>query len=191
MARMQVVLDSVLCKDTEDTGAFGINAKDEFYLVGTVSDGEQTSCVLTVPISIAKGQTKGFDNGGGGVVFDFAVPDGRQLKVALIAFDEDLNKDWARQGETIQMIADIVSAGLKQIPSPYTTAASTLLPYVVKAVGGLLTLDKDDKLGEYGQEFPSESVPVGEHFQAWNFNGEIVAGWSDWEYTVQYRVIKF
>ncbi|HEY9709459.1 MAG TPA: hypothetical protein V6D48_14745, partial [Oculatellaceae cyanobacterium] len=81
MSRIRVVLENVTCYDTEDvTGA------DEFYLVGAISDGQQSSGVLTRPISVNDKQTKSFGIGGG-TVFDAEVPEDRILKVALMAFD--------------------------------------------------------------------------------------------------------
>ncbi len=183
MARIQVVLESVVCSDTED-----VTGGDEFYLTGAVSDGENSNGVLTRPISINAGQTKQFGVGGG-TIFDFQVPDDRILKVALIAFDEDSNKDWEKHGDMVTKIGQAVSAGLGAIPNPYTAAAGMILPYALNAVGQIMSMDKDDELGQLGAEFPVGSLPVGEHVQFWNFNKE--GGWySDWRYAVQYRVIK-
>src|SRR5262245_51470399 len=110
MSRVRVVLDDVICWDTED-----VAGGDEFYLTGAVSDGQQNAGVLTVPLSIKgekkHGRTMRFGIGGG-TVFDADVPDDRILKVALAAYDEDSNKDWTKQGENVTKIGQAVSAGL-------------------------------------------------------------------------------
>jgi hypothetical protein len=183
MARVRVVLESVVCSDTED-----VTGGDEFYLTGAVSDGAQSAGVLTRPISISKGETKPFGEGGG-TVFDFDVPDERILKVALVAFDEDSNKDWARRGEMVTKIGQAVSSGLAAIPNPYTVGAATVLPLAIQVVGGIMSMDKDDELGQLLHEFPMWSLPNGSHAQVWNFTG---GGWwySNWKYAVRYQVIK-
>ncbi|AFZ22086.1 hypothetical protein [Allocoleopsis franciscana] len=183
MSRIRVVLENVTCYDTEDvTGA------DEFYLVGAISDGQQSSGVLTRPISVNDKQTKSFGIGGG-TVFDAEVPEDRILKVALVAFDEDAGKDWSNHGDTITKIGQAVSSGLATIPNPYTAGAAVILPFAISAVGGVMSLDKDDELGQHLREFPVWSVPNGDHFQIWPFKGG--GGWySSWRYAVRYRVIK-
>lgn len=182
MPRIRVVLESVVCGDPEDIGG------DEFYVAGAVSDGAQTAGVLTRPIDLDKNQTKAFGIGGG-TVFDFDVPDDRILKVALIAYDEDSNKDWTRHGEMVTKLGQAVSAGLGAIPNPYTAAAGMILPFALNAVGQIMMMDQDDELGQLQAEFPVMSLSNGEHTQFWNFTKE--GGWySSWRYAVQYKVIK-
>jgi hypothetical protein len=183
MPRMRVVLEDVVCYDTED-----VTGGDEFYVIGTVTDGGTTKGVATRPITINNGQTKRFGIGGG-TVFDADVPDNRIVKVGLVAFDEDANKDWSRQGDVVTQIAKSVSDGLKLIPNPYTATAGAVLPFAVAAFGGVMRLDQDDELGQHLREFPVWAVPKGEHVQVWAFRGG--SGWySSWRYAVRYRVIK-
>lgn len=182
MSKIKVVLDSVVCGDPEDLGG------DEFYVAGAVSDGAQTSGVLTRPIDLEKNQTKAFGVGGG-TVFDFDVPDDRILKIALIAYDEDSNKDWNNYGDWVTKLGQAVSAGLGAIPNPYTAAAGMILPYALNAVGQIMLLDKDDELGQLQAEFPVGSLPDGEHAQTWTFS-KGGSFYSNWRYSVLYRVIK-
>ncbi|MBD1823117.1 hypothetical protein H6F51_11580 [Cyanobacteria bacterium FACHB-DQ100] len=183
MPRIRVVLQDVTCYDTEDvTGA------DEFYLTGAVSDGGNSAGVLTRPISVNDKQTKAFGIGGG-TIFDADVPENRILKVALIAFDEDSNKDWSKHGEVVTKIGQAVSSGLATIPNPYTAAAGTILPFAISAIGGIMSLDQDDELGQHLREFPVWAIPNGESLQIWGFKGG--GGWySSWRYAVRYRVIR-
>jgi hypothetical protein len=189
MARIRVVLEEVVCYDTEDITPIFPRALDEFYLVGAVSDGAQSAGVLTVPISIGGRQRRGFGTGGG-TVFDAEVPDERIVKVALAALDEDAAKDWARHGEIISEIGKAVSAGLATIPNPYTTTAAAIMPLAMAAIGGLVQLDQDDRLGEHLREFPAWALPAGAHTQIATFAGNPVPGYSDWRYSVRYQVIK-
>jgi hypothetical protein len=182
MARMRVVLQDVVCNDTEDvTGA------DEFYLAGAVSDGATNAGVMTRPIRINNGQTKPFGEGGG-TVFDVDVPTDRIVKVVLIAFDGDSNKDWSKHGEVVSKIGENVSSGLASIQNNYTAAAGMILPFVIQAVGGIMSLDQDDELDQHLREFPVGSMPDGEHLQLWTFSQG--GRWSSWNYTVRYQVIK-
>ncbi len=182
MARMRVVLQDVVCNDTED-----VTGPDEFYLMGAVSDGTTNVGVLTRPININTGQTKQFGEGGG-TVFDADVPNERILKVVLIAFDGDSNKDWSKHGEAVTKIGASVSSGLASIQNNYAAAAGVILPFVVQGVGSIMSLDQDDELDQHLREFPVGSIPDGEHLQLWSFSQG--GHWSSWNYTVRYQVIK-
>ena len=187
MPRIQVNLQEVVCFDPEEITGSG----DEFYLIGAVSDGEQTEGVVTVPIQIDSNETKPFGVGGG-VVFDHDVPSDRVLKVALTAFDEDAAKDWDKQAEYVDKIATAVAAGLTTIPNPYTAAAGAILPIAFKVVDGLFRLDKDDNLGQYTADFPVWSLAKGFNPQQWQFAGEWGGGWfgfSKWSYAVRYTIL--
>jgi hypothetical protein len=179
---MRVVLQDVVCNDTED-----VTGPDEFYVTGAVSDGPNNAGVMTRPFSINNGQTKEFGEGGG-TVFDADVPNDSILKVVLIAFDGDSNKDWSQHGEVVTKISQSVSAGLASIHDTYTAAAGVILPFVIQGVGGIMSLDKDDELGQHLREFPVGATPDGEHLQLWTFSQ---GGWySGWNYTVRYKIIK-
>jgi len=183
MSRMRVVLNNVSCSDTED-----VTGPDEFYLVGAISDGTVTRAVLTKPISVNDGQTKSFGQGGG-IVFDQDVQDNNVLKIALVAFDEDAGKDWAKYGDLVSIIGNAVSAGLATMPNPTTWAASVLIPFAIGAVGGLMGLDKDDRLGQYSCDFPVSALEIGEHPQTWPFRGGHTR-WSNWNYAVRFTITK-
>lgn len=192
MARMIVSLEDIHCRDTED-----VSGGDTFYLTGVVTDGYATAGIATRPVWInddnKKGMTKRFGEGGG-VVFDAVIPDNHILKVAFAAFDEDAAKDWAKRGQAVTMIAGAVGQALKQVPNPAAVAAGAILPIAVAAVGGLMSLDGDDHLGNDAREFPVWAIPPGEHWQlcqiAGRKRGRFGGWWSSWQYTVRYRVIK-
>jgi hypothetical protein len=71
MPRMRVVLDDVFCGNPEDvTSGWWANpakGEDDFYLMDTVTDGDQTTGVLTSPFHFKENQTKKFGEGGGTV----------------------------------------------------------------------------------------------------------------------------
>lgn len=162
-----------------------------FYIIGAVSDGEQSEGIATVPIQLDTNETKHVGVGGG-MVFDKQVPTDRVLKIGLTAFDEDSAKDWAKQGEVVDKIASAVSTGLAAIPNPYTAGAAVILPFAVKIVGGLFALDEDDNLGSYTADFPVWSLAAGANPQQWQFAGQWGGGWlgfSKWSYAVRYSII--
>ncbi|WP_414548921.1 hypothetical protein [Anabaena sp. CCY 0017] len=192
MVRMRVELVDVHCRDTEDvTGA------DEFYIVGAVglapmgkkeNDDLKIRGVLTRPISINDKQTKKFGQGGG-TVFDSDVPENRILQIALVAFDEDSNKDWSNHGETVTKIGAGVSTALLATSVPPAQVAGLILPVAIGVVGGIMKMDKDDELGQHLREFPVQSLPNGSHLQIWNFKKR--GNWySSWDYTVRYKIHK-
>lgn len=186
MPRMRVTLDSVTCRDTEDvTGA------DELYLVGAVTAGDEAStrAILTRPLSIDNGQTSKFGEGGG-TVFDAHVEDGRLLKIAFAAMDEDAGKDWARREELITKVTKNVSDGLRASGDPQAVAAAQVLPLAVQGLGLAVQLDADDELGQHLCEYPvgvratvvsTQSVPFQKTTGRW--------GWSTWQYTVTYHIV--
>jgi hypothetical protein len=63
-----------------------------------------------------------------------------------------------------------------------------ILPFVIQGVGGIMSLDQDDELGQHLREFPVGAMPDGEHLQLWTFSQ---GGWySSWNYIVRYKIIK-
>ncbi len=187
MPRIMVRLDDVVCFDPEEITGSG----DEFYVIGAVSDGEQTEGITTVPVQVAKNETKPFGVGGG-IVFDAEVPTDRLLKIAMTAFDEDAAKDWSQRGKIVDEIAAGVADGLATIPNPKAQAAGAVLQFVLSVAGGLIKLDEDDNLGSYSQDFPVWALAVGEHPQQWQFNGSWgggFLGFSKWSYALRYAIV--
>ena len=186
MPRVMVNLVDVICFDPEDVTGGG----DQFYVIGAVSDGEQTRGITTEPIQVGANQTRAFGVGGG-VVFDQNVPPDRVLKVALTAFDEDAGKDWAKQQQLINEITVAVAGGLAAVPNPYTAGAAIVLPFVVSAAGSIIALDKDDNLGSHTQDFPVWSLGQTTHPVQWQFNGDWAGGFlgfSKWSYALRYNI---
>lgn len=186
MPRILVRLDDVVCFDPEDVTGSG----DEFYVVGAVTDGQQSAGVLTTPIQIDSNQTKAFGVGGG-VVFDKVVPRERILKIALTAFDEDAAKDWARRGAIVEQIAGAVANGLGAIPNAHAAGAAAVLQFVMPVVDGSFKLDEDDNLGSYTQDIPVWSLSPGDSRREWQFNGSWgggFLGFSKWSYALRYTV---
>lgn len=186
MPRVLVKLNDVVCFDPEDVTGSG----DEFYVIGAVTDGQQSAGIATVPIQVDSNQTRAFGVGGG-VVFDKVVDRNHILKIALTAFDEDAAKDWGKRQEIVDKITGAVAGGLGAIPNPYTAGAAVVLPFVMKAVGGLISLDEDDNLGSYTQDIPVWALSPGDSQREWQFNGEWgggFLGFSKWSYAVRYTV---
>jgi hypothetical protein len=184
MTLVSVELQDVVCADTEDvTGA------DDFYLVGAVSGSDVTKGLVTVPVSVNDGETRPFGDGGG-VVFSADLAASETLKIALLAYDEDSSKDWAQYGEWAQRVGDAVGTGLSQVPWPWLKVAGTMIPYAVKAVGTIMSLDQDDKLGTYAADEPVAGLQLGDNARQWSFQGQWGpwAWWSGWEYTVRYTI---
>ena len=179
MSHVKVILDNVKCKDTEDV--FGA---DEFYLVGSITDGGSVNPILVKPFSIKNGKTKKINT----VIFDQDVPSERNLKLAIYAYDQDSSHDWKKYGTYATAISAAVSKGLQAIPNPYTIAAGYILPHIVAGSGVLMSLDKDDRLGKLTMDFPVWGLNKGDHEYTWTIKGG--GGWySSWKYVLRYRVL--
>jgi hypothetical protein len=150
----QVTIDliTVSCRDTEDlTGA------DEFYLLGAVArDNGPPTPVLTSPININDGQTRGFDPAQARI-FDGKLAPRESLALSLIAYDEDVAHDWENRPKWINDMgaklggagAGVAATALASSPVGWATLAG--LAVAGAAAGGLLLAvagDKDDRLGE-------------------------------------------
>jgi len=181
MPRIVVDLQRVVCYDPEDW-----IGHDEFYLVGVVTDGdpEHVSAVLTEPVRIKKG-TKDFGVGGG-IIFDHEVPEKRYLKVGFNAMEQDSNKDWSEIGPAAEKAAAAVSTALKAFPSPEAAAAAAVLPVAVQAVGFVMSIDRDDNLGTYADDFPVWAMTPGEHPQECLIQGSWAG--TGWGYAVNYTI---
>lgn len=184
--RIRVWLQSVKCRDTEDT-----TGADEFYLVGFVSDGGTTKPVLTKTVSVNDNQTKPLSMNGNSLVFDANVPDDRVLKVGLVAYDKDSSSDWEKNKDVAKKIADTAGAALVATGNPYAAGAGAALPAVVRGVGAIMQLDKDDELGRYTGNFSVKGLAANrETSQTWKFKRSPVPWWSDWDYTVTFAIGK-
>ena len=180
MARLRVELIDVYCGDTED-----VHGEDEFYVVGAVTDGSNTRGVLTSPLGINDGQTRAFASGQS-VIFDADVPPDRTLRIALEAYDEDSGKDWAKYGQTVTAISGAVGSALVKSGNPYAVAAGTILPVAVKAFGGIMSMDKDDRLGATTMDVPVASLLTTQEWD-WTFKRKDWSGYSSWDYRVRIR----
>lgn len=190
MVRIRVELKEVECRNPEDIGG------DEFYLVGSVTDGNKDNIgvILTKPIKIKKKQTKSLESvKGGGIVFDADVPENGTLKIAMVAYDEDSAKDWSKHGDMVEKISYGVSSGLAATSNPYAILAGGILQFATKAVGGIMKLDKDDKLGTLEENKSVRSL-AREKTENWNFSkkpkNRFKRWWSSWDYTVRYKITK-
>lgn len=184
MTRVKIQLLNVQARDTED-----VLDGDELYLVGALVGGRTTKAILTTPMNIKGGETKTFKRDQS-ILFEGDVPVGETIKGGIKAYDEDFGKDWSKYGETVTGITGAVSAALSAA-GPKGVLAGTILSAAVKGVGILATLDKDDLLGS------TELVisPTGPEVEevAWVFKrkpGGVFGWWSDWDYTVRYRITR-
>lgn len=184
--RLRVWLQSVKCRNTEDT-----TGADEFYLLGFVSDGGTTKPVLTKTVSVNDNQTKSLSMNGSSLVFDANVPDDRVLKVGLVAYDKDSKSDWEKNKGLATKIADTAGSALIATGNPYAAGAGAALPAVVRGIGAIMQLDKDDELGRYTGNFSVEGLPANrETSRMWTFKRSPVPWWSDWDYTVTFAIGK-
>ncbi|WP_216595239.1 hypothetical protein [Cylindrospermum stagnale] len=182
MPRIKIQLVNVQCKDTEDvTGA------DELYLVGALVGGGITKAILTTPIDINDGEVKKFKPDQS-ILFEGNVPADESIKGGIKAYDEDAGKDWSKYGDTVTGITSAVSAVLAAA-GPKGVLAGTILSASVKGVGILASLDKDDLLGST-ELVISSTGPAFEEV-AWRFKktGSSL-GYSDWDYTLRYRITR-
>ena len=184
MARIQVNLMDVVCRDGED-----LFSADEFYLTGAISDGLQTTGVLTWPLSINAGESKLFGVGGG-VIFDADIPEDRVLAVSLIAFEQFSDKNWSNHEDVVLQIGEAVSSEITVAPDPYMSYPWLQLSSAVKTAALNLDMAQDQKLGYHTRQFPIWALPPGNHLQIWSFHGTGRAWLSDWDYTVRYMVVK-
>ncbi len=182
MTKVKIQLVNVQCKDTEDvTGA------DELYLVGALVGGTTTKAILTTPMSINDGEVKKFKPDQS-ILFEGEVPAGESIKGGIKAYDEDAGKDWSKYGDTVTSITTAVSGALSAA-GPKGVLAGTILSAAVKGVGFLASLDKDDLLGST-ELVISSTGPAFEEV-SWRFkkSGSFL-GYSDWDYTLRYRITR-
>ncbi len=100
--KLKVVLDRVVCRDTED-----IVGADEFYVSGAVATNFGAQPVLTKPMDIKEGQDLAFD-AKQRVIFEGELPESGNLVINLNAWDSDFGKDWEEKGyhKAVKSIGD-------------------------------------------------------------------------------------
>ncbi|MGW1077918.1 hypothetical protein [Streptomyces sp. NPDC002537] len=103
--KLKVVLDRVVCRDTED-----IVGADEFYVSGVVATNFGAQPVLTKPMDIRNGQDLAFDTAQR-VVFEGELPESGNLVINLNAWDSDFGKDWEEKGyhKAVKSIGDMLA----------------------------------------------------------------------------------
>ncbi|MCF2149121.1 hypothetical protein IQ276_022350 [Desmonostoc muscorum LEGE 12446] len=175
MTKVKVQLVSVQARDTEDI--FG----DEFYLVGALAAGAIRKPILTTPISIQSGETKTFKPGQT-ILFEGVVPKGQTIRGGLKAYDEDLAKDWSKYNDALKKIDNAVST-ISQ-----NAEAEAIILQAIEALGFFASLDKDDFLGSTNLEIS----PVGPNLEevSWRIKRSDFPLWSDWDYSVRYRITR-
>lgn len=181
--RVRIELLEVRCGNTED-----VTGEDEFYILGALSDGTNTKGVLTSPFGINDGQIKPFRSEQQ-VLFDAIVPAGQTVRGGLKAFDEDFAKDWANYASDVNQLTWLVASNLVASGNPYAMGAGTILGLAVGAFDAFASLDKDDDLGTIELNVPASGSSVEE--KEWRFSEEgDIFGYSSWDYTVRYRIIR-
>lgn len=180
--RVRIEVVEIHCGNTEDvTGA------DEFYLVGALSDGTDARSSLTRPIDINDKQTKTLPDDQK-VLFDARVPVGKSIRGGLIAYDEDYAKDWAKQKEMVQKLTDKVSDAARSSDNKDVNKAGWVLMAAVAAWDLIASADKDDELGRIELDIPADGS--GEEVKEWKFEHKDSTGFSSWDYTVKYRIVR-
>lgn len=186
MPQVTIRLLEVVCSDTEDvTGA------DEFYVLGGIYDGANSPAVLTKPININNGQRRPFPDPT--TIYDRNISASATIRVALAAYDEDAEKDWAKYGEWITTLSDTLGTAIGAIPTPQTRVAGTIIPIATRAFGKLVALDKDDQLGTLALDLPVATLTTGSTDHSWVIKGRWgggFLGFSTWEYVVRYRITR-
>ncbi len=213
--KLKVVLDRVVCRDTED-----IVGADEFYVSGAVATDLGARAILTKPMDIKEGQDLAFD-AAQRVIFEGELPESGNLVIDLTAWDSDFGKDWNEKGyrQAVKAIADALAqhAATALVPTLAGAAAVGLtgplglivVPIVAKVgvpiareaakvVVGLVdkglnsiieASDPDDLLGSLSIDIPVADLgrTAGITRRVWGFKQGGV-GISTWDYDVHYSI---
>jgi hypothetical protein len=182
--RVRIELERVTCRDTEDvTGA------DEFYAVGAGADrlSGANQVLLSKPISIDNGQTRNFPaDTVQRVLFEGTVDASSTVIFSARFYDEDANHDWTKHGKMVSDLSAKVSTGLGLL-GPKGIAAGAVVAILTQGVGLILSLDKDDLLGEVTREYFVGRLPVGTTVHTLAIKGG-GGWWSSWSYLIDLRM---
>lgn len=184
---------------TEDSGWFG--SSDEFYLSGVVAAGDISRPVITNPLDIDDGQTREFP-AAEAVLFEGLVREDVPLHIGLKAYDQDSGKTWDQLSGAIDAAQGRLNAWidgrnpLGSIAPPTDPAPSTPTPlwqkianYVIDAIQMIGSLDDDDLLGTLSLDIPVANLAASQN-KTWDFKKSgTILGYSDWSYTVRYRIM--
>ncbi|MCE7980123.1 MAG: hypothetical protein DYG89_02930 [Caldilinea sp. CFX5] len=181
---LHIEIDSVYCADTEDvTGA------DSFFAIGAGADrfSGKSNTLLSIPFQINNGQTKSFPaETTQRVLFDGDVDAASTIVLGIMFYDEDANHDWSKYGPLITAISSGISSGLSQL-GPYGIAGGVVLTVATAATGLIMTLDKDDLLGQTSLELPVLWQPIGTNIRQIGARGG--GGWySSWNYLINLKI---
>jgi hypothetical protein len=182
--RVRVELDRVTCHDTED-----VTGGDEFYAMGAGADrfSGKNQVLLSKPFSINDGQTKNFPvESVQRVLFEGTVDAASTVMFAVRFYDEDSNKDWTKHQSMVTNLSKGVSSGLALL-GPKGIAAGAVLTVLTQSVGLIMSLDKDDLLGEARREFFVGSLPIGTTVHTITLKGGSTR-WSNWSYLVSFKI---
>lgn len=181
---IKIDLLTVHCHDTEDmTGA------DEFYVVGGVRVGKESSSLITKPMPINDGQVRSFlpDER---ELYNGSVKADDMLSVGLVAFDSDAVSAWAQNAANIQEAIDDLADSIGKLGEQVEVGAE-IAKASVKVIGELVNLDVDDELDREAVDLRVRDIPIGTSSHNWTFSGELLGGifgWSTWHYNVVIRV---
>ncbi|MEM7061688.1 MAG: hypothetical protein AAF572_00770 [Cyanobacteria bacterium P01_B01_bin.77] len=181
MPTIKIVLDSIVCYDTEDvTGA------DDVYLIGgvRVSKGNfrKSKAFVTPnpPLRINDDQPRHIPIKE--KIFEAQVQPGSDLELGMYLYEQDSSADV----EKLQKLEDYLDRGLA-ISRP----SKSVLNLSLSAIQTALVFDDDDQLGRESRFIEINTLPRGwKRYVAKNFyEGGI--GYSTWRYKLYYRIGKF
>lgn len=180
--RVNLVVDRLTCRNAESSGR-----ADRILLVGAVSHNGEHSAFTMSTYGIP-GQASFFEQGLA-PVFEGDV-EGPEIRVQMTAWDIDANADWVENRDTVIAISNGVAAGLTAANPVVGGAYEAFANTVISVIDKFVEWDKSDLLMEYDQVISLGAVWGSDHTQTIevNFSGGDDAGYSDWDYTLQYYV---
>jgi hypothetical protein len=194
---VRIYLMSVTAHDTEDvTGRPWpwSTPYDDFYLTGTAftaTPGEADVRSQVRPVNVVRDITKGTTADFGVELFSGTVEPGQEAGVAIKAMDEDAARQAARYGQLARDITTGLEAALAfggpVVGCEACPAVGKGLKIASNFVEPLVALDKDDHLGDLGRSWSYDELTT--HDGEFRFGGSNVPWWSDWDYTVRYRIV--
>ena len=156
---VSVKLVSAVARDTEDVCCWPGTPRDEFYVLGNVSVGENRSAITMKPRSIGSGQSVSLDQ----TLLEVNVPANAAIHLSMNAFDEDAGKIFQKLPDVVNVIGTVCGIAAPFDPSGTAAACTAAIPTatgIAELLKGADPTTISARLGRTGLSLASLAAPT-------------------------------
>ncbi|MEM6377839.1 MAG: hypothetical protein AAF705_06485 [Bacteroidota bacterium] len=176
-----IELIDLICDRTEDDAG-----KDEPFVAGGMIMGDETSKVVTKPMSLNDNQNRAFTIPER-IVYNGPIPrNADRITIGLTVWEEDAKASWLRNEQNYQRLARNIGRSIDELteePGTDSDLAEAITETTAGVLGELIKMDEDDLLKDLAFDFDLSNLNIDDKVFHWSW-----AGHGGSRYTVRFRI---